>query len=277
MKYFNHNGAVLSAAGLGTTGFWSGRNDGLEECILEAVSTYGINLIDTAEMYGRSEEALGRLLKKTDRSSLYIVDKILPENATEQSFFPSLHNSLRKLGTDHIDLYLLHWRENADLSFLVKSMEEAVQRGLIRSWGVSNFDTQDLKDLLACGGQNCACNQVFYSIYERGCETELLPFMKIHGILPMSYSSLGSNYHPHPDIRQNERIMAACRNAGLEPEAVMLRMNQEIGFVSLFSTSSLSHLHANLRGIPDDVFAGLRAVFDEEFPAPAHTYPLVKI
>lgn len=277
MKYFEMNGKTASMIGLGTTGFWSGRNKGLENCILEAVNTYGINVIDTAEMYGKSEEALGRVLRKLDRSSLFIVDKILPENVTEQSFLPSLHNSLKKLGTDFIDLYLLHWRENADLAFLSSAMDEAVQRGLIRNWGVSNFDTQDLKDLFACGGKNCACNQVFYSIYERGAETELLPYMKEHNILPMSYSSLGSRYHPHPDIRQNKRIMNACSQAGISPEAVMLRMNQETGFISLFSTSSLIHLHSNLKEIPDDVFIELKTVFDREFPAPSFTYPLVKI
>ena len=279
MKYLTLNHQKVSAIGLGTTGFWSGRNQGLEDCILTAVNDYGMNLIDTAEMYGsgKCETALARAIAGLPREKVFLVDKILPDNATEESFFPSLHRSLNLLDVDEIDLYLLHWRENADLAFVVQAMHQAVQQGLIKAWGVSNFDTHDLKDLLACGGHDCACNQIFYNIYERGCEYELLPFMKEHGILPMSYSSLGSNYHPHPDIHRNTAVMEACRAYGIAPEAVMLRMNTEQGFAALFSTSSLSHLHSNLQEVPDEAYREIFARMDQEFPAPDHGYPLVKI
>ena len=276
----NETPLVPSAFGLGTTGFWSGANAGLAACIREAAERFGISVIDTAELYGggRSETALGQAIRGMKRGKLFLVDKILPENATETRFTKSLHASLQRLGTDYIDLYLLHWRAGAELSFLVPAMENAVREGLIRHWGVSNFDTGDMNDLLAVeGGQNCFCNQVFYNVYERGCEFALLPLMRAQGTLPMSYSSLGSDYHPHPDIHKNRAVMALCREAGIAPEALMLRWNAARGFCALFSTSSLTHLRENLRPVPEEVLLRFEAIIDREFPPPTEEYPLVKI
>lgn len=269
-----------SVYGIGTTGFWSGKNQGLCDCIQTAVKEYGISVLDTAEMYGngRCEEALGKAIRIFPREQLFLVDKILPSNVKKERFRTCLKNSLMRLGTDYIDLYLLHWREKADLELLVQEMESAKADGLIHHWGVSNFDVTDLEDLLKIkDGKNCFCNQIFYNIYERGVEYELLPYMNAHGILPMSYSSLGSNYHPHPDIYMNKVVMKLCRDSGISPEAYMLRMNAEQGFVTLFSTSSISHLHANLLDIPDELYQQFKQLIDREFPAPDHKYPLVKI
>ncbi len=266
--------------GLGTTGFWSGANTGLAGCIREAVDQYGLHVLDTAEMYGngRCESALGKVIRGIPRDKLFLVDKILPEHMNEKDFFSSLHGSLRRLGTDYLDLYLLHWRGEADLSFLAASMEAAVQKGLIRFWGVSNFDEPDLEDLLKVeNGDRCYCNQIFYSLYERGSEYSLLPFMKSHGILPMSYSSLGSDYHPHPDIHKNKHIMELCRATGYAPESMMLKMNAAQGFCALFSTFSLLHLRENLRQVPEGVFQQFRTLADAAFPPPDHASPLVKI
>lgn len=270
----------IPAFGLGTTGYWSGENPGLTACIREAANRYELTVLDTAEMYGegRCETALGKAIRGIERDRLFLVDKILPGNANEKSFRKSLCASLKRLRTDYINLYLLHWRENADLSYLVHAMESAVQEGLIRHWGVSNFDTKDMKDLLAVPhGERCFCNQVFYSIYERGCEYELLPLLKAHHILPMSYSSLGSGYHPHPDIHQNRAVMKLCEAERITPEAMMLRWNAEQGFCALFSTSSVIHLRENLRKIPEDVMVRFHETIDREFPPPTHAYPMVKI
>ena len=274
----NENG--ISRLGLGTTGYWSGTNKGLDQCIEKAYCEYGINVFDTAEMYGngRCEEALGKAVRAFPRERLFLVSKILPDNVKADAFDRCLENSLTRLNTDYIDLYLLHWRENCDLSLLVTKMEEAVRSGKIRRWGVSNFDTCDLKDLLAVpGGENCFCNQIFFNLYERGAEMELLPFMKANGILPMSYSSLGSNYHPHPDIHAVAEIEAACRENGVHAESIMLKFNIQAGFVTLFSTSSLSHLENDLQEITEEQYARLFPIFDRNFPAPDHIYPLVKI
>ena len=279
MKYFEADNKSISAIGLGTTGFWSGRNDGLRACIRTAYETYGMTLFDTAEMYGngRCESALCDALGGLHRDTLFLVDKIHPDNAEPGVFERHLDDSLMRLGTDYIDLYLLHWRENADLPFVVNAMHEAQKAGKIRHWGVSNFTIDDLKDLFAAGGADCFCNQIFYTLYERGAEYDLVPFMKEHGILPMSYSSLGSNYHPHPDVHKNRKIMDACREYGIIPEAYMLEMNVRLGFAALFSTSSVRHLQDNLAAVSGEAYAALKPVFDREFPAPDHAVPLVKI
>ena len=279
MKYMKQDNQRISAVGLGTTGFWSGRNDRLRACIREAYETCGMTLFDTAEMYGngRSESALGEALAGFPRERLFITDKIHPDNAESGSFDRHLAGSLERLGTDYIDLYLLHWRENTDLNFAVQAMHEAQRQGKIRYWGVSNFTIDDLKDLFAAGGTDCFCNQIFYTLYERGAEFDLVPFMKEHDILPMSYSSLGSDYSPHPDIHKNRVIMDACNAYGICPESYMLRMNMEMGFAALFGTSSLDHLHANLTELSEETYLALKPVFDGEFPAPDHAVPLAKI
>ena len=240
----------------------------------------GLSVIDTAEMYGagRSEAALGEAVRGIPRDRLFITDKILPGNVTEEGFRKSLLASLKRLGMAYIDLYLLHWRENADLKLLARAMEDAVREGLIRHWGVSNFDTDDLMDLLSVEyGDRCFCDQIFYSVYERGIEKCLLPFMKDHGILPMAYSSLGSNYHPHPDIRQNRAVMDLCRKTGIAPDAMMLRWVADNGACALFGTSSVSHLRDDLKSVPDDAAEAFRKTVEREFPAPDRVYPLVKI
>jgi len=279
MKRMNEH-SKMSIYGLGTTAFWSGSNPGAAVCIREAVEKYGMTVLDTAEMYGdgRCEAALARAIRGIDREKLFLVSKILPDNADEKHFRKSLTGSLQRLGTDYLDLYLLHWRENTDLHFLVPAMEAAVREGLIHRWGVSNFDTGDLQDLLAVeDGGHCFCNQIFYSIYERGCEKKLLPLMRELHILPMSYSSLGSDCYPHPDIHQHPEIMALCRAEKVPPEAMMLRWNAEQGFCTLFSTSSLPHLRDNLQEVPEEAFRRFQLLVERDFPAPAEGYPLVKI
>ena len=125
---------------------------------------HGMTLIDTAEMYGegKAEQLVGEAIRGYDRSKLYLVSKVYPWNAGREHIFTSCEQSLKRLGTNYLDLYLLHWREETDLTFLVKAMEDAVEEGLIRRWGVSNFDTADLEDLLAVkNGNRCFSNQIF--------------------------------------------------------------------------------------------------------------------
>ena len=265
---------------MGTTSFWSGSNPRLEACIQSAFKDHGINVFDTAEMYGngRSEAALGRAIRGLDREQMVLLDKILRDEVQKKSFRKSLNQSLQHLGTDYIDLYLLHWREKADLQLLVDEMEEARAEGLIREWGVSNFSVEDMQDLLRCrGGEGCFTNQVFYCLYERGAEYDLFPLLREYGIRPMSYSSLGSNYYAHPDIHRYRDIVEACEAYGITPEAWMLQMNVRQGVLTLFQTSSLQHLRENTVPISDETFEAIRPVFEAHFPAPIKAKPLVKI
>ena len=270
----------LPPVGLGSTVFWYGNREA-EKAMARAVDDGLISLIDTAEMYGggRSEEAVGRVLKEVGCDKVFLVDKILPDNATPSGFKKSLEKSLRRLGTDHIDLYLLHWREKADLAFVAEAMTEAVEEGLILKWGVSNFDVSDMEDLVAVEhGGDCFTDQVLYSLCERGPEYDLFPWLFEHGVHPMSYSSLGS------DMTKTRRTCESCRaiqeisaETGLTPAAIMLAFNtRNHDLCALFGSSSYEHIKTNLAGIGTDITPFLEKI-NAAFPAPTKKVPLAKI
>lgn len=269
----------LSPVGLGTTCFWYGNNRKAEDTIIRGVREYGITAIDTAEMYGngRCEEAVGRIIRKCGRENLCIVDKILPSDCTEKSFESSLNRSLERLGTDYIDYYLLHWRENVNLSFMVQAMEQAVKEGKILHWGVSNFDIDDMKDLLAIeNGEHCMVNQVLYNPLVRGPEYDLFPYLHAHHILPMSYSSLGISYNNRKRFTENPVIRKIAEKEHVSPEGIMLAFNiRNQDLCAFFSTASYEHLKADMswQSFNIDPYMDL---INELFPAPDHKVPLEK-
>ncbi|MCR5770654.1 MAG: aldo/keto reductase, partial [Butyrivibrio sp.] len=136
------------------------------EALLAGINE-GVTMIDTAEMYGDglSEELVGQAIKGMDRESLYLVSKVLPTNAGGDRLEKSLDASLKRMGTDHLDMYLYHWRGSYLLEETVDKMEEMAQKGKILHWGVSNFDTDDMIELLNVpNGDHCAVNQVLYHL-----------------------------------------------------------------------------------------------------------------
>ena len=269
----------LSLTGLGTTCFWYGNNPKAENTIVRAVSEYGITTIDTAEMYGygRCEEAVGKIIKRCGRENLCIIDKILPSHCTKKTFERSLNTSLERLGTDYIDYYLLHWRENTDLHFMIAAMEHAVKEGKILHWGVSNFDTDDMQDLLACrDGEKCTVDQILYNPLTRGPEYDLIPYLHSHHILPMSYSSLGisgSNrrrFTEHPVIRQ------IAEKEHVSPEGIMLAFNiRNKDLCAVFSTTSIDHLKQDMTWKEFDIQPYMNMI-NRYFPSPDHKVPLEK-
>lgn len=270
----------MPEVGLGTTVFWN-RNEDAEEAMGRAVNEGLVSLIDTAEMYGtgRSEEALGRVLSRCRREDIYLVDKILPDNATKEGFGRSLKRSLMRLGTDYIDLYLLHWREKADLAFVADAMNDAVKEGLILHWGVSNFDVSDMEDLFAVEhGSDCCVDQVLYNICHRGIEYDLLPWLKEHDVRPMSYSTLGSA--STGDLKRcecNEHIRRIGEEMGLSPAAIMLAFDLRThDLTALFSSSTYQHIVSDLKGLYADLDPYM-AELDKSFPAPCGKVPLEKI
>ena len=154
----------------------------------------GLRLIDTAEMYadGKAENITGNAIRAFDREELYLVSKVYPQNANRHRIYSSLERSLKLLGTDYLDLYLLHWREDADLAEVVYCMEDLKRRGRIRRWGVSNFDVEDMEDLWKVpDGKNCCTNQILYNLGCRGIEYDLIPWQRAHQIPFMAYSPVG--------------------------------------------------------------------------------------
>lgn len=188
------DGTLLPRIGLGT---WllGNKTEARQQEIeaLQAGIDAGVKVIDTAEMYGqgRAEQLVGRAIAKYDREDVFLVSKVLPYNAGRQSIRQSLQRSLDYLRTEYLDLYLLHWRGAIPLRETVACMEELAAEGKIRHWGVSNFDVNDMEELINIpGGENCAVNQVLYHLGSRGVEYELLPWLERHAIPLMAYCPL---------------------------------------------------------------------------------------
>ena len=152
----------------------------------------GLTLIDTAEMYGNggAEEIVAEAIHGR-RDECFIVSKVLPENSTRAGTIAACERSLKRLKTDRIDLYLLHWRGRPKLEETLAAFEALIAAGAIRYWGVSNFDVEDMEELLALpGGTACASNQVLYNLRRRGIEAGLLPWCRERGIPIMAYSPI---------------------------------------------------------------------------------------
>ena len=270
----------ISLAGIGSTQFWSGDTTKAENCLFEAINTYGITLVDTAEMYanGRCERIVGNVLASFPREKYYLLGKADPRRVQVYGLRKSLLTSLEYLKEDYFDLYLLHWREDVDLHSFVQEVEELKKEGYIKEWGVSNFDMHDMKDLLSIpNGENCYCNQILYNLMTRGPEYDLIPFLKEHDIMPMAYSSLGSSFVSNKPVKTNKTIQRICQENNITPEALMLSfVTRYQDFPALFSTSSMEHLRSNLDFDNFDILSYMDEI-DREFPSPTHAVPLEKL
>jgi diketogulonate reductase-like aldo/keto reductase len=199
-----HDGTIASALGQGSWHLAQGRHpEVVEEDALRTGLSLGMTLIDTAEMYGdgRSEELINRVIAG-QRDRVFLVSKVLPNHVREDGITRACEASLARLGTDHLDLYLLHWRSpNTDLSGVVAAFESLRAAGKIRAWGVSNFKVSDMEDLFHVpDGHRCATNQVRYNVDSRGVEIDLLPWCEQHGMPVMAYSPLGNGLVSDPTL-----------------------------------------------------------------------------
>src|SRR3954468_2948238 len=185
------NGERVPAFGQGTWHMGEDRRGGAEEAAaLKLGIELGMTLIDTAEMYGsgRAEEIVGEAAAG-QRDKLFIVSKVLPYNASRNGVIDACERSLKRLKTDRLDLYLLHWRGSVPLAETVDAFETLRAAGKIRHWGVSNFDTDDMEELVATpSGDRCATNQILYNVARRAAEFDLLPWLAARDIPVMAYS-----------------------------------------------------------------------------------------
>jgi diketogulonate reductase-like aldo/keto reductase len=186
------DGTVIPALGQGSAGLGKGRHPQAdEEEALRTGLALGMTLIDTAELYG-SEKLIGRVIADR-RDRVFLVSKVWPNHVTGNGIARACEASLARLGTDHLDLYLLHWpSRDAELSSIVAAFESLRSAGKIRAWGVSNFKLSDMEHLFRVShGDRCATNQVLYNVASRGIERDLLPWCEQHGMPVMAYSPLG--------------------------------------------------------------------------------------
>jgi diketogulonate reductase-like aldo/keto reductase len=234
----------------------------------------GMTLIDTAEMYGegRAESLVGEAIRGIGRNGLFLVSKVYPHNAGRKNIFESCENSLRRLGTDFLDLYLLHWRGNIPLAETVTCMEELVSRGLIRRWGVSNFDTADMEELWRIpGGSRCAANQVLYHLGSRGVEYDLLPWMRKHRVPLMAYCPIAQGGSLRRGLFENPAVRRVAAAHGATPAQVLLGFVMRGGDVIAIPKAgtprhTLENAGAGLLALTDADLAALSAAY----PAPAH-------
>jgi len=157
-----------------------------------------MTLIDTAEIYGdgATETLLGEALSGV-RDQVFLVSKVYPQNAGRGRIERACEASLRRLQTDRLDLYLLHWRGSVPLAETVEGMEALIAAGKIRRWGVSNLDRADIDELFSAGGDRCATDQILYNVTERGAEFDLLPQLAKRNIPAMAYSPVGQGRLPN--------------------------------------------------------------------------------
>ncbi len=269
------NGSPMPRLGQGT--WYMGDNKAMENQEIESIQTgieLGMNLIDTAEMYGegRSERLVGRAIKSYDRSKLFLVSKVYPHNAGRKNIFRSCENSLKRLNTDYLDLYLLHWRGSIRLEETVECMEELVASKKIRQWGVSNFDVEDMEELWSVpNGKHCVVNQVLYHLGSRGIEYALLPWLKQHNVPVMAYSPMAQGGTLKRQLLTNPVILELANHHQASPMQILLSfvLHQE-GVIAIPKSSSPKHTIENARVAEIVLTMEERKLLDEQFPAPKH-------
>lgn len=266
-------GEKVPALGLGT---WRmGENSavrGEEVAILRQGLDRGLGLVDTAEMYGEGEaEAIVGEAIAGRRDGVFIVSKVYPHNASRSGVVAACERSLTRLGSGHIDLYLLHWRGTHPLVGTVEGFEKLKRDGKIRHWGVSNFDAADMAELLGLdAGASCAANQVKYHLGERGIEWELLPRMQERAIPVMAYSPLGQG-----GLLRDATLIRVARRLGIAAASVALAwVLRQDGVMAIPKTSNADHLDEIVAA--RDVSLGDEdlAELDAAFPPPRRPAPL---
>ncbi|HZR86606.1 MAG TPA: aldo/keto reductase [Bradyrhizobium sp.] len=227
----------------------------------------GMTHIDTAEMYGDAELVIADAIAgKRDR--LFLVSKVLPSNASRKGTVAACERSLRRLKTDHLDCYLLHWRGSYPLSETVAAFEELKRAGKIRSWGVSNFDTDDLDELLDVAGENqIACNQVLYHLKERAIEHAVIPWCEQHKVAVVAYSPFGHDDFPQAKSKAGEVLGTIADAHGATPRQVALAFLTRKSTVFAIPKSSDAEHAAENAGAGDLTLSEAEiAALDAAFP-----------
>ncbi|OJH35965.1 aldo/keto reductase [Cystobacter ferrugineus] len=224
-RVLGSTGVAVPVIGQGT---WQMEEDDPESAIraLRAGLDLGLTHLDTAELYGqgRVEEDIVSKAIAGRRDEVFLVSKVMPSNATEKGTVAACERSLERLRTDRLDCYLLHWPGSHPLEGTVRAFERLVKEGKVRSWGVSNFDVDELEEVLAIAGPGrIACNQVLYHLEERAIEHSVIPWCEQQGVAVVAYSPFGSGNFPEPESPGGRVLEAIARVHGVTPRQVALR------------------------------------------------------
>lgn len=239
----------------------------------------GVRIIDTAEMYGegKSEKLIGEAIKGYDRSQIYIISKFYPYHATPDLERKSLEETLTRLNTDYLDLYLLHWRGSHRLSDTVRGLEELKKEGLIHQWGVSNFDTSDMQELFSVpDGEKCYANEDLYNLDHRGVEYDLLPWQKENRVNFIGYSPFNSG--EGNTIRITHNLKAVARAHKATPHQIMLAWALRSGDVlSIPKAGKITHMKENLAAQRIKLTDDELRLINSDFMQPTAKQPLATI
>jgi diketogulonate reductase-like aldo/keto reductase len=277
-------GTPLPVLGLGT---WRlGEDRALrssEVASVRAAIEMGYRLIDTAEMYGEggAEEVVGQAIAESlragdvKREELFIVSKVYPHNASRKGTPAACARSLARLGLERIDLYLLHWRGEHPLAETCEAMRKLAADGRIRHWGVSNFDTGDMEELAAVCGEplDCAANQVYYSVGERGPEFSLLPWQRARGMPLMAYSPIDQGA-----LAGDAAMKKMAQRLGVTAAQLALAwIVAQPGVLAIPKAAREAHLRENLAAADLPLSADDLAEIDRLHPPPRRKTPLAMI
>lgn len=274
------NGRQVLNLGQGTWRMGEDENNREKEIeALRAGIDNGLTLIDSAEMYaeGEAESVAGEAIKPYNRDDLFLVSKVYPTNAGEERMFDSCEKSLKRLGVDELDLYLLHWSGNIPLQETVDCFEELKRQGKIRDWGVSNFDLEDMQELLSLrNGENCQTNQVLYHLASRGIEVVLTDYLKENNIPIMAYCPIIGQ---EPDLKEkvyNSQIVkriAEHHDISVIQLLLAFVMQQE-QIIAIPKAGSKDHVLQNRDVLDIELTKEEIALLNEAFPVPDKRVPL---
>jgi diketogulonate reductase-like aldo/keto reductase len=269
------DGVRVPALGLGTWRMGErSRDRDAENASLHLGLDLGMTVIDTAEMYGDggAEELVGEVIAG-QRDRVFLVSKVYPHNAGAKSAIAACERSLKRLVTDRLDLYLLHWRGRIPLAETVEAFERLRRDGKIVRWGVSNFDVDDIEELMAIpDGRQCAANQVLYHLGERAIEWRLATLCRERQIAIMAYSPVGQG-----DLLRSRKLHTIARETGATPAQLTLAWLIRQGVIAIPKAASAAHVRDNRKAADITLSARVLSALDAAFPPPKHAKPLAVI
>jgi diketogulonate reductase-like aldo/keto reductase len=267
-REFGPTGVHVPRVGLGT--WYLEQSD--SKTAIAAVSTaldLGLTHVDTAELYGsgKAESLIGQALEDR-RDQVFLVSKIIPSNASRRGTIQHCEQSLKRLRTDHLDCYLLHWPGSYPLEDTIGALEELVKAGKTRAWGVSNFDESELQSALDIAGPGrIACNQVLYHLEERGIEHAVLPWCEENGVAVVGYTPYGQHREFPPRGAGGAVLTQIAERLGATTRQVALAfLTRRSGLFAIPKSTNPAHLRENAGGAKIELSAQDIAAVDRAFP-----------
>ncbi|WP_413738729.1 aldo/keto reductase [Sodalis sp. RH21] len=271
-QVFFPDGQGVPAIGQGT--WYMGERSGDNASEVRALRyglDLGLTLIDTAEMYadGGAEKVVGQAISGR-RAEAFLVSKVYPQNAGGQKAITACENSLRRLQTDYLDLYLLHWRGGIPLADTISAMERLQQAGKIKRWGVSNLDVADMEELWSLpGGSACMTDQVLYHLASRGIEYDLLPWCQRRSLPVMAYCPLAQAGKLRNGLMESQVVSRIAQDLGISAAQVLLAwVISKPGVIAIPKAGSQPHVKENAGALAVELSEAQLQALNQAFPAP---------